>query len=330
MPSPRERTPEHRLILLRTPVHPPEQDPYRLALKRNPHAASWTLHPVQVLDTQLVNQPELQDAVRDVHRNGENPPYDGVVITSARSVEAYRTALAALPSPLPPPRIPFFVVGRPTAAALLALPSAPDPALVLGAAESGTGARLAQFILAHFASLPPPSNRREPKLLYLTGDKNSDTVPNVLAHGGVHAHELQVYATTPAASFPAALERELAAVPREGEGQVWVVLLSPSGAREALPVLRALGALPPPGGDAPATGPLAHLAPRVRLASIGSVTASYLSSVGVEGDAMASRPEPDALVREVVDTWMMEEHERRRLSTLESGEAQGEGRAGRQ
>ncbi|GAA5827924.1 hypothetical protein JCM3770_007371, partial [Rhodotorula araucariae] len=176
MPSPRQRTQEHRLILLRTPTVPPEQDPYQLALDRDTAAASWSLHPVKVLDTALVNQDKLRHALENVHCN--ESPYDGVVVTSARSIHAYRTALASLGDdrlPVAPPRIPFFVVGRPTAAALLALPSAPDPALVLGGAESGTGAALAQFILAHFASLPPGSPPRQRRLLYLTGDKNRDT-----------------------------------------------------------------------------------------------------------------------------------------------------------
>ncbi|GAA6055810.1 hypothetical protein JCM3770_004770 [Rhodotorula araucariae] len=90
-------------------------------------------------------------------------------------------------------------------------------------------------------------------------------------------------------------------------------MFSPSGAREALPVLDALGALPHPLDASPCPSPsspatrgddpraLAHLAPRIRIATIGAVTASYLESVGVHVDVAASRPEPEELVSAVLD-----------------------------
>ena len=331
MPTSRQRGSDSHLLLLRTPPDgPPDHDPYRTALPR-----SWSSASVRVLDTAFPHPHLLGQELEQLH----DGHYDGVVLTSARSVDAYRRQLAHDPAPpSPPPSLPCFVVGQATHDALA--PLVPPSTPILGARESGTGESLARFILAHFAhsspsssstSSPPP--RRTRTLLYLTGDKNRDTLPRLLADGGITAHELQVYATRRAHGFEGELERALrrAAGEKEdggereceeeiGEGEaqtrdVWVALFSPSSAREALSALRSLGALPPsssststsppPSSTSPSTSPrpspFAHL--RIRLAAIGPVTARFVAehAPDLSVEAVASRPEAGALVAAVLE-----------------------------
>ncbi|KPV72091.1 uncharacterized protein RHOBADRAFT_47274 [Rhodotorula graminis WP1] len=326
MPTQRQRGTGSHLLLLRTPPDcPPDHDPYRTALPR-----SWSSASVQVLDTAFPHPHLLQQELDNLHHNH----YDAVVLTSARSVDAYRQQLAHDPAPpSPPSTIPFFVVGQATHDALA--PLVPPSTPILGARESGTGEALAHFILDHFARSPPPSSssapplRTRPTLLYLTGDKNRDTLPRLLADGGIAAHELQVYATARAPTFEGQLERALRRAAgervgndeREGEKEldaattatrdVWVALFSPSSAREALSALRSLGALPPlpsstpsPPSSSPSSpdpSPFAHL--RIRLAAIGPVTARFVAehAPDVRVEAVASRPEAAALVGAVLE-----------------------------
>ncbi|GAA5855460.1 hypothetical protein JCM9279_005483 [Rhodotorula babjevae] len=331
MPTVRQRGTGSHLLLLRTPPDgPPEQDPYRRALPR-----SWSSASVQVLDTAFPHPHLLQRELGHL----DDGHYDGVVLTSARSVDAYRRSRALAPAPPPPPpTLPFFVVGQATHDALA--PLVPPSTPILGARESGTGESLARFILAHFArsspsSSPtsPPHPRQTRTLLYLTGDKNRDTLPRLLAEGGIAAHELQVYATARAPTFEGELERALrrAACERDSDDgdagepeliegasatrDVWVALFSPSSAREALSTLRSLGALPPAAtstttppsppptapSSPPAASPFAHL--RIRLAAIGPVTARFVAehAPDLSVEAVASRPEAGALVAAVLE-----------------------------
>ncbi|GAA5900769.1 hypothetical protein JCM8208_004606 [Rhodotorula glutinis] len=329
MPSLRQRGTGSHLLLLRTPPDcPPDHDPYRTALPR-----SWSSASVQVLDTAFPHPHHLRQELEHL----DDGHYDGVVLTSARSVDAYRRQLALEPPPPPPPSsLPFFVVGHATHDALA--PLVPPSTPILGARESGTGESLARFILAYFAHSSPSSSSSAPPrrqtctLLYLTGDKNRDTLPRLLADGGITAHELQVYATARAQSFERELERALrrAAGERDGENEkegdvareegapatrdVWVALFSPSSAREALSALRSLGALPPlPSSSPPSPSdppspssplrptPFAHL--RIRLAAIGPVTARFVAEHAPDlcVEAVASRPEAGALVGAVLE-----------------------------
>jgi uroporphyrinogen-III synthase len=87
--------------------------------------------------------------------------------------------------------IPFYTVGKASEKSLKACPPCKySPGLIIGANETGTGEALAHYILEHHSaydtSLP---------LLYLTGDKNRDTVPVTLAEGGLVTTPTQVYET---------------------------------------------------------------------------------------------------------------------------------------
>jgi len=73
---------------------------------------------------------------------------------------------------------------------------------ICGAYESGTSERLAHFILDDLGK----RSALNPKLLYLTGDKNRDTLPNILGNGGVQVNFLQVYETQPCSNLEASLQ----------------------------------------------------------------------------------------------------------------------------
>ncbi|BGP35105.1 uroporphyrinogen-III synthase [Rhodotorula toruloides] len=306
--STREVAGQH-LILVRTPQGSLEQDPYRLALDSLDTASAFTLHHLPVLSTSYCNQDELVEAVRRVHSEG-GEAYDGVIMTSARSVEAWSTAQTTLASSsssaaLPTRSIPFFVVGNPTRMSLARAPVPPPPELVLGAEESGTGEKLASFILRHFASSPEPPNssRRRRRLLHLTGDKNRDTVPRILEEGGVELDTLQVYATTRAPGFQADFERLISEVD-DDEGLVWMVLFSPSGSRECLAELRRRGYV---ASAAVPTTDSHTLARRLQFAAIGPVTQQFLEEERVPVHAVADKPEPEALVRAILEATEAEE-----------------------
>ena len=110
---------------------------------------------------------------------------------------------------------PFYVVGNATAASLSEIREVAGhtllaPVDIRGAAESGTSEKLAHFILEDLPAARPT------KLLYLTGDKNRDTMPSILREGGVELQFLQAYATQGSSTFAADLRQALSRVARGG------------------------------------------------------------------------------------------------------------------
>jgi uroporphyrinogen-III synthase len=92
------------------------------------------------------------------------------------------------------------VVGPKTEKQLLKLSSskfAPDPELILGAKESGTGELLAKFICADYPTRP----WHHLPLLYLTGDKNAGGVAKGLEEARLEFKMVQVYATSVSTTF---------------------------------------------------------------------------------------------------------------------------------
>lgn len=83
---------------------------------------------------------------------------------------------------------------------------APGEGQVRGGAEAGTAERLAEFILREGSS----EGRR---LLYLTGDKNRDTLPSMLVAVGAALVTLEVYGTTGSSTFRDDLGAALARAP---------------------------------------------------------------------------------------------------------------------
>lgn len=344
MAEPPKKRQRRHLVLVRTPKQPLDKDPYHLAhLAQQPdqNPADLELHHLAILETRFCNQDKLRSAVEQVHAS-DSPSWDGVVMTSARSVEAYCAAQRDLAHsadrPLPAPSIPFFVVGHPTCTALQRAPCPPCQDQVFGAEESGTGERLAEYIVQHFQAAqsrePTNSITKRPRLLYLTGDKNRDTIPRRLTAGQIDFDPLQVYSTSPSPSFATNLDAVLAGVDAASAGgneeddngtdeQVWFALFSPSGAAECLAEMRKRRLIPPSltstpsrpttnglqhplpsESDTPSQAPsnpdYSHLAARIRFAVIGPVTEQFLHKQALPVHAVADKPEPSALLDAVL------------------------------
>lgn len=183
-----------------------------------------------ILSHKFVNRDQFIDRLLHGSRNttsGSSAPYRGMIVTSQRAVEAYISAGVAAQdilrsknktssnSPTAWNRVPFFAVGPATSSALRNVPLAPwlRPRLVMGGEATGTGEALARYVVRHFSSpsiLDQNSDVRSaeqaPPLLYLVGDKNASTIPDMLTQaspptGPVPFEELQVYETAPDPHF---------------------------------------------------------------------------------------------------------------------------------
>uniref|UniRef100_V5EF40 Tetrapyrrole biosynthesis uroporphyrinogen III synthase domain-containing protein n=1 Tax=Kalmanozyma brasiliensis (strain GHG001) TaxID=1365824 RepID=V5EF40_KALBG len=162
-----------------------------------------------ILAHKFVNQDLLIDrllhgtkAQEDLARSA----YRGMIVTSQRAVEAYISAgvkaqdilrsqsKTSSSSPTQWTRVPFFAVGPATSSALRTVPLAPwlRPRLVMGGEATGTGETLARYVIRHFSSpsiLDQNSDllsaEQAPPLLYLVGDKNASTIPDMLSSAHV-------------------------------------------------------------------------------------------------------------------------------------------------
>ncbi|EST09086.2 Tetrapyrrole biosynthesis, uroporphyrinogen III synthase [Kalmanozyma brasiliensis GHG001] len=195
-----------------------------------------------ILAHKFVNQDLLIDrllhgtkAQEDLARSA----YRGMIVTSQRAVEAYISAgvkaqdilrsqsKTSSSSPTQWTRVPFFAVGPATSSALRTVPLAPwlRPRLVMGGEATGTGETLARYVIRHFSSpsiLDQNSDllsaEQAPPLLYLVGDKNASTIPDMLSSaspptGPVPFEELQVYETAPDPHFAEGCEVLLKTLP---------------------------------------------------------------------------------------------------------------------
>ena len=128
--------------------------------------------------------------------------------------------------------------------------------------EAGTAAALAHRIIEDGPDAP---------LLFLSGNRRRDTLPDALREAGLAFEEQVVYETH---------ARSTLDLPAP-DAQPWLVVFSPSG----LEALRA------------AEVPL----DAYRVATIGPTTATSLRDAGVTVKAVAAEPTPDALVEAVLD-----------------------------
>jgi uroporphyrinogen-III synthase len=200
-----------RVLLLRTPATPPETDRYEAALSR----ASFRPLSLPVLETVLENL-ELLSCI--VHGEAEDGRVDGVIVTSARAVDACANAGADIDWRA----MRFYVVGPATAAGLLA--RLPNPPQDIRGMESGTAEQLARYIVQNAT--------REERLLYLTGDKNKETLSRIVTEGlgkGV-LRELRVYMTRGVGDFESSLKSALQGEP--GTFFCDLLIASSSRARE--------------------------------------------------------------------------------------------------
>jgi len=261
-----------RVLLLRTPAAPPETDRYEAALTR----ASFRPLSLPSLETALEN---LEVLSRIVRGEAEEGTVDGVIVTSARAVDACANAGADIDWRA----MRFYVVGPATAAALLA--RLPNPPQDVRGTESGTAEQLARYVVQNAT--------REERLLYLTGDKNKETLSRIVAEGlgeGV-LRELRVYATHGVRDFESSLRRALRGESDDDEPW-WIVLFAPSGASHVMPALRKHFSM-----TAGKSSPRSGRGRRARLAAIGPTTAKYVrEDLGFEVDAVADAPTAESLV----------------------------------
>ncbi|SGY12750.1 BQ5605_C011g06592 [Microbotryum silenes-dioicae] len=293
------------LLFVRTPSQPLPQDPYHsFAL-----SSHFTPHHLPILQTTYQNIPHLAHLLKGPKT------YDGLIITSARSVQALAKAQDANPTTEPTQaegllggggffyQTPIFVIGQATSEALRTQLIQPPPKEnVLGNdGTTGSGEKLARFIIRYFKN---DDNRgRKWKLLYLVGDKNRDTLPSMLEveDGRFELDKLRVYQTK--ALEGSQLEKEVDELVKEvvggddernEEGKIlWIIFFSPSGAKAACQEFRRRRWIPNDDNDQDGDGGF-----QIRIAAIGPVTRAYLQNdERLKVDAEARTPDAKDLLR---------------------------------
>ncbi|KAJ7773173.1 tetrapyrrole biosynthesis, uroporphyrinogen III synthase [Mycena metata] len=258
--------------------------------------AGYTPLSVPVLETVFVNLETLTEIVRS-----GSSQYGAVIITSGRACEAWSKAVEVLKNERTPDEesdwssTPFYVVGKSTQFSLKAIGEAhPDSRfapLDIRGESSGTSEQLAKFIVSDLETSPLPKGKR---LLYLTGDKNRDTLPDILHAGNVELGPLQVYQTQGSSSFFDDLNLALESSAHRESHIWWIVFFAPSTAEFVAPFIRHHFDLHP-------VEHAATLARRdARIASIGPTTSAFLrDNLGVSVAAQALKPTPGDLLQAI-------------------------------
>ncbi|VDC03146.1 unnamed protein product [Peniophora sp. CBMAI 1063] len=267
-----------------------EPDRYESALRE----ASFVPQSLPVLETSI-----LVTGISEILRRG--PDVDGVIITSQRSAEAWGRAVDEVLADGSHASLkknwsdtPFYTVGPSTAAVLTSLVGLnPSPARAslcpsdVRGSESGTSEKLAHYVVS--------DQDGGAHLLYLTGDKNRDTLAKIIEEDGggrITLLEKQVYETHGIALDT--FEINLAARIDDIVGAPWIVFFAPSSAKHVLPTLTKHFYLTR--HDEVTT--LALGLPQARVAAIGPTTADFLrGECGLVVDAVPSKPSAEALAR---------------------------------
>lgn len=133
----------------------------------------------------------------------------------------------------------------------------------IGFEPTGEGSGSAGMLAEHIAA-----GAFERPLLFLCGNRRRDELPDSLRRAGIDIEELCVYESHPRQTL------DLTSHPKPD----WVVFFSPSGIQAVMP-----------GGYIDFSA--------VHVAAIGETTAEALRSGGLQVDAIAGAPTPDALVQ---------------------------------
>ncbi|RDX46079.1 tetrapyrrole biosynthesis uroporphyrinogen III synthase [Lentinus brumalis] len=290
------------VLLLRSASEDNGLDKYEEAFR----ARGYRALSIPVLETVHTNTERLANVVRagGLIAQQTEKGYAGVIVTSGRACEAWRLVVEQLAMDRRYSReaggwstIPFYTVGQATASALSAIrdsfPSSPyGPNDIRGAAESGSSEKLAHFIVSDLSARPEDARGR--KLLYLTGDKNRDTLPKILTDAGIGLDSLQVYATQGSSRFEEDLANALEGVQDpERDESWWIVHFAPSSAKHTLPILSKHFDMP---ANVKIEGQKTNTLRRARLAAIGPTTSTYLEAeLHLRVDVVAEKPNPDAL-----------------------------------
>ncbi|KAF9528794.1 tetrapyrrole biosynthesis, uroporphyrinogen III synthase [Crepidotus variabilis] len=282
------------VLLLRSPAEEAE-DRYELAFRN----AGYRPVSIPVLETLICHSSELAEYILSKPRE---IGIFGVIVTSKRSCEALGAALKAsqqsmqgLTNAADWSQIPFYVVGETTASSLRDIFDAfgPYPVDIRGQ-HSGNAENLASFILGDLKS------EGSVKLLYLTGDKNRDTITRILSDSSIELQLLQVYETKTSSSFRSNLKRTMEASPGE-KIFWWIVFFAPSAAVSVSPILQEYFAFKHNNSsvDRVATEEDKIFA---KICAIGPTSKVALQDdLGLMVDAVASKPTPDNVVTAVTD-----------------------------
>ncbi|ORZ01109.1 tetrapyrrole biosynthesis, uroporphyrinogen III synthase [Syncephalastrum racemosum] len=174
-------------------------DEYETALRERGYNVIF----VPVLDHEVQSIPELRAMI-------ERGPdgLSGIIFTSQRAVEAWRTATQDMRVPSAWAKMELYIVGPKTASLIREL--------AYFAESHTTVANRASELGDHLVS------QQHGRLLFLAGDKRRDELPVRLAKAGIDVQELRVYATCAHPQLVTGLAQLV-------EPLAWVVYYSPSG-----------------------------------------------------------------------------------------------------
>ncbi|KAG8817687.1 hypothetical protein FRC17_011130 [Serendipita sp. 399] len=148
-------------------------------------------------------------------------------------------------------------------------------------------------------------NTRDPKLplLYLTGDKNRETIPKRLSEVALECHKMQVYETSPAPDLSEKLKEVSTAVivnTNEGGDTIppWLVLFSPSTAEAVIGVLSESVVQ---FSETKQVGNESSILSSFQIASIGPTTRKYLADNSHRVAASAPKPDAESLAQAILD-----------------------------
>lgn len=250
------RDPEKRVILLKTKSVP--NDPYEAIFMENGYNPVF----VPVLDHAMVNS----EALFETCNHSPATTFSGLIVTSQRSVEAIGTTLPRLTDASDLLNMPIYTVGPATCQAIRNL----GFTNVLGS-DSGNGDALASFILDTRAL-----DESRP-LFFVVGDKRRDIITKRMKSANVELHELVVYETVTASTFPKDFAAATGASAAETLVVEWIVFFSPAGADVALSYIK-------------------QHQTSTRIATIGPTTQEYLvQQWGIQPAVVSSKPDAASL-----------------------------------
>ncbi|KAF8755242.1 Tetrapyrrole biosynthesis uroporphyrinogen III synthase [Rhizoctonia solani] len=251
----------NHVLLLKNPDEK-VPDPYQYALSRNGFTTS-------IISTLIHSYIDLDGLTDIIAQEGEK--YGGVIVTSGRAVDAWGNAakevqeqaqLSATENPSSWALKPFYVVGSKTERKLLGLKwlkCIPEPELILGAKESGTGEAARQ---------------------------NAGGVGKGLKAGGLGFKMVQVYETSASTTFEEDFEEGVKEGTSRSSSEVIIVFFAPSSAELALPVIRKHFSLSSSSEEKP----------RAKLVAIGPTTSRALfDNHSIQVDTVSSKPDPQSL-----------------------------------
>ena len=288
------------IIFLKTPTTP--SDPYTDLFSRTHSPSHYSYIPQHV---PVLQHTHILESIFEILEPSlsENA---GLIFTSQRAVSAFGEACNKTTSEvqarvLGTLNIPLYVVGPATAASLRDIQEKWLPQCRVVGETTGTGKALADLILEDHrtqTSIEDADGKYSvTRMVFLTGEKHRDVIPEKLKAAGIERREIVVYKTGLRPALVQNLIKALNDVRGLGAKYHWVVLFSASAANE---VLRCVGSLDESTGEVK-PGWFDDAKRRTRVAAIGPTTAEAMRCEhGLVVDAIAEKPSPEG-VRDAVE-----------------------------